>query len=408
MESTLFRYLRNSEGRIIGFNLHSRNWYYHVKDVPDQYLPNSILICWEVVFSQISSDKLHLFSVFQDPIEFCRHFQDTSKLSQCFYESIPGDHPQKPHFDLDLNVSLVPNLEKAEEVKDFLITSIYYVLRSLGIILKLDEDILIYTSHGSEKFSYHIVIDNYMHSNHLEAKAFYDLVIQYMASLQVDIPIPDFSVYKSFQLFRSLGSHKLFPITDHPRIKVFSDVWNYRGVSIQYKYPVVIENDFHKFYIQFISSMVTQCRGMKVISLPSCLMQSVQRKPLSLMDSDFIDISSVLQTCFNNSFFRVYGFPFVLRNQNGRFLELKRMSPSFCPICNRVHESESPYLIVFKDDSRENISKVSVPISDEEEKKLLKKFGFDSTSEKVEINPARVVFYCRRSKEGFFVGCVGG
>jgi len=42
-------------------------------------------------------------------------------------------------------------------------------------------------------------------------------------------------------------------------------------------------------------------------------------------------------------------FPFIVRDVKGSIISLKRLKPSFCKICERVHEHENPYLLVIDD-----------------------------------------------------------
>ena len=85
----------------------------------------------------------------------------------------------------------------------------------LAITLKL-ENVLIYTSHGGNKRSIHIVLNKLAHTDHTEAKLFYNEVCKeitiYTKAIYTKDKYLDFidpAVYKSNQQFRVLGSQKV-------------------------------------------------------------------------------------------------------------------------------------------------------------------------------------------------------
>lgn len=96
-----------------------------------------------------------------------------------FYEVIPGEHPQKPHFDIDIPRNVKDTEEPTEFVEE-IVVSIVSVFKS-QFAIELDRKLIwIYSSHGPEKWSYHIVVDGYCHSNNHQALLFYRRVVALM------------------------------------------------------------------------------------------------------------------------------------------------------------------------------------------------------------------------------------
>lgn len=106
--------------------------------------------------------------------------------SRNFYEVILGHQAQKPHFDLDVDLTTISThgysteeiIASSEDVKDCLLHCISEILLDYNVPYNRQIDLLIFPSHGPNKRSYHIIIDGYCHSNNVEAKAFYDLVME--------------------------------------------------------------------------------------------------------------------------------------------------------------------------------------------------------------------------------------
>jgi len=119
----------------------------------------------KLLVSFINNQDQRLFSIFNsvtDLFIYQEHFPDCGK---CFFEIILGNSNQKPHFDLDIKNQTE---EYSEKVKDDLVKSIIKVTSEKGLDLTLEKDILIFSSHGKKKKSYHIIIDNYYHYNNVD------------------------------------------------------------------------------------------------------------------------------------------------------------------------------------------------------------------------------------------------
>lgn len=352
--------------------INGQQWYYYLVpqknhiDYNGRVTPNSAIslfdkynineICDKLIISMTTSNEKNLYTVFDSYIEFAIYQQKMPPEKRCFYENIMGDYPQKPHFDIDISITQYPNIDP-ELIKDSLISNLIDIFKEIGITLNLYKDLLIFTSHGKEKYSYHVVINNYCHINNKEAKALYKLVTNRMPSDYVKFI--DHSVYSSKQQFRVVGSQKL----GSRRPKILNDTWYYQNNKIQHQYPELPEDDDHRTIIQLEISLVSYTKNCTLIpSLLSNLRNNSSNEsdsiklhdPSSCPDYDTEeDISKelairALQMCADlaGMSWQDRSFPYVINSIKGSMIMLKRTRPSKCRICNRIHEHENPYLYV--------------------------------------------------------------
>lgn len=325
-------------------------WYYRLipkedkkglfSDYPRNTLKNNLLVRW--TYKNKYSNKIALFGLFKSYLDFAIFSLSLKQEDRCFYEIILGEYPQKPHFDVDIDNTKI----NGKQVVDSLITSIMNNLKKHNIEINLKKDVLIYTSHGKNKQSYHIIINNYCHSNNKEAKNFYDKII-------TNVPVEyrqwiDRSVYSPTQQFRLIGSQK----RNDTRIKTFQKKFSYLDQTITHQYYENPEDKNHAFIIELEESMI----GLK---LSKCAILPVfesqqKRAKYENTDSDvtvsdatdaMILLASKAGISIENS-----RFPYKLSDINGPVVSLKRLKPSRCKICNRVHHHENPYLMILGED----------------------------------------------------------
>jgi len=340
-------------------------WYYRLKpqtdvnnktkmglfsDNPRHTLTNSLIVALSYYDKEVDKE-FRLYTVFKSYLEFGIYQLKLPQKERCFYEIILGESSQKPHFDIDID----DNNVQGDLVKDNLVESIIKVLHDKGTEIKLNTDVLVYTSHSSDnnsnnvnenennscKQSYHVVINNHCHTNNVEARAFYDNVM--------DVVNPEYAkwidsaVYNSCQQFRAVGSQKL----DSTRIKTFNKVWFYKGNEIRYKYPEEPDSPEHEMVMQLEASMVGFTGNCRY--LPPFEPRIDKNK--TFIESEDIDIKDATQAI---NLVAIAGkitvndsrFPYKFLGINGPIVMLKRTRASCCKICNRVHENENPYLLV--------------------------------------------------------------
>ena len=192
---------------------------------------------------ELKGKQAHIFAFFESYLLVNEYINLFSPEERAFYEIIFGELPQKPHFDIDLEISEFESLypqhnvhQVAENIKDLVI------LKSMEIIANIDieHDILIYDSHSSSKYSYHIVINNKCHSNHKEAKAFYDAVINKISAETNGnyLKFIDGSVYSPRQQFRLVRCQKW----GSNRPKHFNESFTVQGIEYHHKFIENVNN----------------------------------------------------------------------------------------------------------------------------------------------------------------------
>lgn len=329
-------------------------WYYRLKqqkdgeknkkglfsDVPRHTLSNSLIVALSYLDTD-TNKEFRLYTSFKSYLEFGIYQLKLPQHERCFYEIILGESSQKPHFDIDIDNKEAPG----EEIKDNVIDAITEVLLNKGIQLKMDTDVLIYTSHGNNKQSYHVVINNYCHTNNVEAKAFYDNVMDHVK--------PEFTqwidraVYSPTQQFRIVGSQKY----GSSRKKVFQKYWNYKGIVINYKYPESPDSPEHEMVMQLEASIVGYTGNCKFLPPFEPRMDKIKNY-IESEDIDIKDATAALNLVAAAGKINVEDsrFPYKFLGINGPIVMLKRTKASCCKICNRVHEHENPYLVVVGDE----------------------------------------------------------
>ena len=290
----------------------------------------------------VRHDGTRLFTLFEDYLEFYKYNLSYKPEYRCFFETILGEKAQKPHFDIDIDITDENRNMNFEEVKDILIDNIILTLLKFDVKLSLNKDIILCTSHREDKRSYHIIINNYSHANNEEAKYFYEMVT-------CNIPIEykkymDEKVYSSLQQFRILGSRKF----DKNNTKVFQETWNYRNQTIKYMYPVYVESSSHKEILQLAASLVTETSSCSM--LPILVPEKVNKR---FDDPNWTGITkeeaeNALQMLadMNSISCKDSNFPFFFEDIEDHFVILKRRYASSCRVCERIHEKENPYLFI--------------------------------------------------------------
>jgi hypothetical protein len=267
-------------------------------------------------------ENYYSFTVFQSWKELYNLISSEGARCMSLYEIIPDDW-QKLHFDLDIADNV-----RHQDVLEETVSGIEWTFKQLyHQSLDLTRDLLVYESHGDGKYSYHIVIDNYSVSGKIQAKAFYDKVIQNMLYYTKYV---DPAVYKSNQQFRLLGCCK----HNTNRVKKFVPTWTYKSNTITY--VGLKDND-----LRFRSSLVSLTSYTR--RLPD-----VEIEPKYNLDDEYLslpEVKLILQLCAQH----INPFPFVLREVKGKIIVLKRISPSFCNMCRRIHEHENPFVLVRDD-----------------------------------------------------------
>ncbi len=301
----------------------------------NQQLQTGLIVCF------INNRNQRLFILFQSHLHFGKHLITTPKKDQTFFEIIRGQYAQKPHFDLDFNLKDLPTTINPELVKDNLISAILAICKLDQIELNLQRHILLFTSHGEHKKSYHVIINGYCHNNNLEAKSFYDKVISLLS--ENEQKYIDHSVYGKSQNFRIVGSQKL----NSNRPKILNTQWNYQGQLINYCYEEEVEDENHRLILELEASLITHV--VDCLPLPSFVSQKVtiynNHNSMNIDESigrqGFMLLAEQANMAINDP-----RFPYEYKSITGNLIILKRIRPSICGICQRVHTNENPFMSV--------------------------------------------------------------
>jgi len=340
--------------------INNAKWYYRLKpkqednktskglfsDTPRTSLIGNLIVSlsW---YDQKTQKELRLYSHFKSYLEYGIYQMKLSQAERCFYEIILGENAQKPHFDIDISNSDIAG----DTVRDNLVDAIITVLKEKGIEIKLETDILIYTSHSTAneskyKRSYHVIVNNFCHVNNIEAKAFYYKVMEHVKPEYTDYI--DAAVYGPTQQFRIVGSQKI----GTTRIKTFQEVWVFHDKEIKYEYPEPPDSPEHAFVMQLEASIVGytgNCRFLPPFEPRPDQIKHYETELDDVTQAEAQDAIQLIATAGNikTSDSR---FPYKFLGINGPIVMLKRTKPSKCKICERVHEHENPYLVVIGDE----------------------------------------------------------
>jgi hypothetical protein len=381
--------------------IHRKRWYrYYYNDddrqagLLSEYQEETIK---QGLLVQCTPNGDHLYSYFPNILSFLQYEAHFSLENRGFFETVLATVKQKPRFDLDVKVSenkaifdSIPDKSVDHIMEDlitYLVWGIIQVLADVNVKLDLSTDILMFTSHGEDKRSFHIVIDNYCHEDFEEAKHFYKLVMRKLSEAQMPaifIPWIDHSVYSKLQQFRMEGSQKY----KSGRIKQLKPEWTYGSVD-----PVTIVTDLSKHlasikslkkedqeilhfpqaqerYAGFSASLLTNTGYCE--TLPSFIPLSDRMEtPMGCLTIHDDMAKQAIELLAEKMGTQVGAsdFPFALKKiSSGGIIVLKRLFSSHCQICDREHEAENPFMYIIKDmvffNCRRNMENRSIKVGE--------------------------------------------
>lgn len=291
--------------------------------------PKNIVVC-----QQLEHRFFAHFNTYLEYALYCK--KKVAQSHRCFYEVIFGRNPQKPYFDIDIPIGVVSDdkhLTKtdAEELKRQVLVGILKEFDYLA-----EENILIFTSHSDEKYSYHIIVDNWCVTDHEENKIFCEKVMKHVEprlSLFIDA-----LVYKSIQQLRIFECHKF----GSTRTKILDPKCKWKPSEK----PI---SDAHKYALILGGSLVgntSYCRITPSLKPPVPPRKKWDGKETILEEEDPSKCLDLMAKLAGLDSSRDMSFPYRVLSVKGSLILLKRLKPSHCRICDRVHENENPYLIV--------------------------------------------------------------
>lgn len=287
------------------------------------------------------------FTLFRSHLDVYNHMMKVPVVKRSFFEIIQGNKPQKPHFDIDIEVKddgIIPDSRGImSEILDAMIDTLYQE----GVVVNMNKDVLIYCSSRPKKESYHVVVNGWMHNDNKDAKNFAKQVKSRLSSYASEYL--DMSVYKPNQQFRLLHCSKLR--IDNMKNPV--PQWNTGRYYITYP-PV--RNQYDEFAFSMVGVTI-QCNMLPPFSDPDDVQQvelefctDGELRPVPKRKYDEREVvltKEHIDKCMNE-LYRLTGEPdiFTVRCTDKSLISLTKKRPYLCPICNRRHENENPFITV--------------------------------------------------------------
>ena len=183
-------------------------------------LSKDLIIGWQ---SLLKNGKItYKYRAFENHMDFWDFCDVQLENKKTFNEVVLGARKQKLKFDLDLQD--ITDKKKGQKIFTKILGATIEFFKELNYPLNLEKDIIVFTSHGSEKLSYHIIIDNYCFAN--------SDIVKYVAQeitkpFIADFPNGwiDFGIYDKNHPFRIYGSYK----AGNKRIKSWNESYKYKG-----------------------------------------------------------------------------------------------------------------------------------------------------------------------------------
>lgn len=281
--------------------------------------------------------KRRWYTSFANYLDFWIGLHEHKLTEHEFSEVILGDYHQKPRIDIDMP----SNDHDHREVLTLTVDALIAVMEGLKMKLNLSTDVALFSSHGTAKKSYHIILHRWCVPSHKHA----DWIIHKVHELMP----PEYQGYidtgvaKAVQSFRMLHCSKARTEDAEIRTKFFIPCWDYKGETVVS--TIGDESGYNVWKIgieEFEASLVTYVADCEMLSIPHL------REEKRIYEDQDIDWKA-LETWFKKSEFSSC-FELDESDLKG-IVRLQRRDSSHCPICARVHDSDHAYLILRSDGS---------------------------------------------------------
>lgn len=302
----------------------------------DPSVYNKFIVCY--------GRQNRFYAAFDSSVDFIRNcYMNVENGDRYFYEVINGHKPQKIFFDIDFKLDKNPEINDpqffCEELISSLASALIDFMKERGHDIVPEKDILIFSSHGEQVMSFHLILDNFMVENN---------IMNSFAAKEIIRRIPekfhkiiDSSVYTSLRLFRLFMSKKW----GSQRIKIFKDLWKLGDREIQYKFPEIRGcSEREKIAAEFNDLFYRSCIGNTVycsyiyIKLPEEILENryqnenyespeippeILKLSLDRIPKDILDVFRIDERRFNRN-----------------IIYLKRLKAAYCELCKREHEKD--------------------------------------------------------------------
>lgn len=284
----------------------------------------------KLIIKYDDKNGFYKFTVFESPWELYQHIFSLPKYLRTFFEVVTNLTCRKPHFDIDFVVNNPKELDDIDVISE-VVSGCQKVMNNK---LDLAEDIIVLQSHGwkekAYKVSYHIIIDNYYLQTEKHAKEFCKNVMACMNDYHEYI---DDKIYSSIRQFRLIGNCKY----KSNRFLHHVSKWNYFGTPI-----TSIKRDDYRLFFSTLVGVTGHCQKIE-IELPK---KELEYNSHEARDDEVSDAMEKLHDYFKTHDIEA---EFRVRDVQNSLIILDRVESSLCPVCNVIHDSENPYLILTKD-----------------------------------------------------------
>lgn len=257
--------------------------YYKKHDIP--YISNSIVL-------RRSADT-NTFYQFYDIEYFKGIYYKMDNNSRYFHEII-YDREQRFHMDID------GKDEYAKHNKRYILNNILGIVKEVYKEKNLDYKFVVYTTFR-DNMSFHIVDTKYYLTNSNACMNLYNIILQKL----------DTKMHKYIDDNMYKGDHSL-------RIPL----------SCKYEDNLPKLQIIPRYYVELNYSLVSYVST----AIHTDVFDSNIPKPICLQSTYPYDIKQIDEN-------------FKIREQNGNLIILDRIKPSYCNICNRVHDNDNAYLL---------------------------------------------------------------
>lgn len=264
----------------------------------------------------------YAFARFKDIPTFIKYYKNLPNKERTHYEGINGNKPHKVFFDVDIDFKkefkTTADLDAiAKSTLNELLTNIFKVFQNLDESVELTpDDLLLFSSHGKKKRSFHIVFKNLAVPNFKYNKHIHYEVTKMMKNRE----FIDKTIYCTFRLFRLWESSKL----NEDRPKILMENWRYSGIEVESK----------RSFKDTLVSYTDRCK-MLDFEIPVWESDDKFTKTEDFTEDELREIVGHLNK-------KIYEY----RESKDRMVFFRRLQPSFCGSCKRIHNSENPYVAV--------------------------------------------------------------
>jgi len=321
---------------------HKRQWYRyliaseaHKKALNSSYSNETIYRSFIVA----KDDPYRSFSLFNNHVDYMNMFITVKKEESCFHEVMYKNCRIKMYFDIDISGDEIGRFikEKDNFFDTFIDTLIKIYKNIYDIDLNIENDLIWLSSSRADKISFHLIIDNYALGNNQEASELFKL-IRNETLMDTYIPWFDQGIYTTNKSLRMLGC------TKHGISSSFSlyDV-TYKGKEIK-GFRIINRVDLAKALEKSLVTVIHHCKLLKSI-VP-------EKKPKQFVEVEISeeDVSKIMDLMATMGQCEVDKLPYSILKIESSQIILRRLRPSYCQMCSKVHDKENPYIFLVVDD----------------------------------------------------------